>query len=82
MDELEDRFGDSCDGILERVAKSLSKTPTTNDTSAFTQNGNHASGSQEQNDYPMAEEQVLEEDEFLDDGEGAGVEGDLDVDDE
>ena len=81
MEELEDRLGDRMDDILSSVKSSL--------TTAITVNGAHSqqimgSISNDPLSYTKVEEEayVQEEIVFDDTGEGAGVEGDLDMDDD
>ncbi|THH17259.1 hypothetical protein EW146_g3511 [Bondarzewia mesenterica] len=85
IEELEDRLGNRMEDILSNVRASLSEPATASGTSAQ----RHIAGSQAL--FPV-EQQTYEEDaeweldandvEFVDAGEGAGVEGDLDIEDD
>ena len=91
VEELEDRFGDKMDDILTAVKSSLSEShPTVNGTS---EGGNAAQALQaESTVYTEYEEEYTQDAEqweydanevvFDDTGEGAGVEGDLDMEDD
>lgn len=86
MEELEDRLGDHMDEILAMVSKSLSATTaTTSAESASSMNG--PTYTETVDAYEV--EQGWEHDagdagdaEFDDLGEGVGVEGDLDMEDD
>lgn len=84
MEELEDRFGsDQPVEILEKVKESLSApdTPAANGTSAVTPRYTAAApvnGTYEEPDNWDEEDEQM----WDDTGEGAGVEGELDVDDD
>ena len=85
MEELEDRFGDQMDGILNTVKASL-QDPALNTAV----NGQPAPQvdtvvySEYQQDYDDAQQWEYDANEviFDDHGEGVGIEGDLDVDDD
>jgi len=83
VEELEDRLGDSLDSILSRVKSSLSMTISTQSTI----NGmsrkeplflEDTTGGWDDIDADA----IIDDLEFVDQGEGAGIEGDLDVEDE
>lgn len=85
VEELEDRLGDSLDSILSRVKSSLSMTISTQST---------VNGMSRKDKEPLFLEDttggwddidadaIIDDLEFVDQGEGAGIEGDLDVEDE
>lgn len=85
MEELEDRLGDSLDSILSRVKSSLSMTISTQST---------VNGMSRKDKEPLFlqdttggwddidADAIIDDLEFMDQGEGAGIEGDLDVEDE
>lgn len=84
IEELEDRFGDKIDGMLSTVRSSLSET-----AAEVLDGAGEGEAQPEQFVYSedaYMEEQPWEPDEsdvvFDDVGEGVGIEGDLDVDDD
>ena len=87
MEELEDRFGDRIDEILEHVQASL--TPQSNSDTVQKSNGMNGVPLAQQGSIIVEEDQwdldadaPYEEDVYDDTGEGAGVEGDLDMEDD
>lgn len=83
MEELEDRFETRIDEMLDMVRSSLSQPPNP-ETAAAHEPSDGAHGTEE--DVYMDEaitwdEYQVHDVEFDDTGEGAGVEGDLDVQD-
>ena len=83
VEELEDRLGDRIDDVLEVVRSSLSEpvpaappVDLTNEPSAATGHDPHRNDGATWEDY-QANEVV-----FDDTGEGAGIEGDLDVEED
>ncbi|KAF5360461.1 hypothetical protein D9756_004951 [Leucocoprinus leucothites] len=82
VEELEDRLGDSMDSILTTVETSLSTKPTT------------ANGTRDRAKQPLFlkdtvgawddvdADAIIDDLDFMDHGEGAGIEGDLDVEDD
>lgn len=87
MEELEDRFGDRIDEILEHVQKSL--TQSNPDAIIPKSNGINGVPSTQQGPIIVEEDQwdndvdaPYEEDMYDDTGEGAGVEGDLDIEED
>ena len=84
MEELEDRFGDRIDEMLSHVQESLVNPDTTSKP-----NGINGVLSAEQGSIVLEEDQwdldadaPYEEDMYDDMGEGAGVEGDLDMEED
>ncbi|KAI0931024.1 hypothetical protein AcW1_007111 [Taiwanofungus camphoratus] len=92
VEELEDRFGEKMDSILDTVRSSLSEpaAPLPNGVHVDASSGNLGGGATltygENTEAYHGEDGTWEYDAneiiFDDAGEGAGVEGDLDVDDE
>jgi hypothetical protein len=82
VEELEDRFGEQMEEVLELVRASLSDAPA--DEEGRVQGGPHAHDAQGEPDERWAHEDDAAEQElvFDDDGAGAGVEGDLDMEDD
>jgi hypothetical protein len=82
VEELEDRFGEQMDDVLTLVRASLSDAPVGGEASV--QGGPHARDAQGEPDERWAHEDDAAEQElvFDDDGAGAGVEGDLDMEDD
>ncbi|KIJ62657.1 hypothetical protein HYDPIDRAFT_157520 [Hydnomerulius pinastri MD-312] len=83
VEELEDRLGDHMEDILRTVAKSLDGAAEVAEDAPF---GNGQSHGGKVEVYEEGEQEGWEhdvnDDEFVDMGEGAGVEGDLDMDDD
>lgn len=87
MEELEDRLGESLDPILSKVKLSLS-------TATSTQANVSINGTSRKDKEPLFLEDttgewddidadaIIDDLEFVDQGEGAGIEGDLDIEDE
>lgn len=87
MEELEDRYGDQMEDILTAVKTSLKDTsPAVNGASAAAQSAQvEATFTEYAEDYAQDAEHWdynANEVVFDDTGEGAGIEGDLDVDDD
>ncbi|KAF8964329.1 RNA polymerase Rpb4-domain-containing protein [Flammula alnicola] len=86
VEELEDRFGDRIDDILENVQTSL--TPAAKDTvqlngiSGQTVLSTGAMTVQEDEQWDEDADAIYDEEVFDDTGAGIGVEGDLEMDDE
>jgi hypothetical protein len=84
VEELEDRLGDRMEDILSDVKSSLASSPpiTTNGIQQTESFGSH--GPMDPGIYfDMDEESYVHDEIVFDDmGEGAGVEGDLDMDDD
>ena len=85
MEELEDRFGDRIDELLGHVQESL--TQSNSDT--VKSNGingalsvQHGSLIVEEGHWDLDADAPYEEDMYDDTGEGAGVEGDLDMEED
>lgn len=79
MEELEDRLGSSLDEILDLVKASL--VPT--ESSATTPNlQSYATANSQIDPGAWQADEAMHEEEYQDYGEGAGVEGDLDVEEE
>ena len=82
MEELEDRFGDRIDEILDVVRSSLREPPP---PPLVADADPDAQTSQEEiyvDEAVTWEEYEANQDEFDDTGEGAGIEGDLEADDD
>ncbi|KAK0455927.1 RNA polymerase Rpb4-domain-containing protein [Armillaria borealis] len=85
VEELEDRLGESMEEILVNVQSSLSSTAnTTTEMNSYPSTVHEELGSVNEEDTSFwdAEGDVDTEIQFDDRGEGVGVEGDLDVDDD
>ncbi|KAI0763527.1 HRDC-like protein [Trametes elegans] len=89
VEELEDRFGDHMDTILSAVKASLSEPPSVNGTSNYgVAQGEvmhvETTYTEYTEDYTQDQQWDYDANEvvFDDTGEGAGIEGDLDVDDD
>jgi hypothetical protein len=87
VEELEDRFADQIDDILSTVRSSLSDSAVVQSSANGTTDGEAASEQvyySEENYMEEAEgwEHGVDEAVFDDTGEGAGIEGDLDVEDD
>ncbi|PBK76678.1 hypothetical protein ARMSODRAFT_238649 [Armillaria solidipes] len=85
VEELEDRLGESMEEILVNVQSSLSSTAnTTTEMNSYPSTVHEELGSANEEDTSFwdAEGDVDTEIQFDDRGEGVGVEGDLDVDDD
>ncbi|KAL0577365.1 hypothetical protein V5O48_004617 [Marasmius crinis-equi] len=90
VEELEDRLGENMNSVLETVQASLSEKPSTaKDSSSLGANG--ASARVRELSYPDADldadgdedmEGTHDDLVFDDSGEGAGIEGDLEMDDD
>jgi len=87
VEELEDRFGDRIDEILEHIQKSLAQSNP--DAVIPKSNGINGVPSAQQGPIIVEEDQwdndadaPYEEDMYDDAGEGAGVEGDLDIEED
>ena len=79
MEEIEDRLGDRMNEILDIVKASLSSRPTSLSHTTISQR--QAFGMNE--DRPEWDDgDVVVEDDFDDQGAGAGIEGDLEMGDE
>jgi hypothetical protein len=85
VEELEDRFGDRIDEILGHVQKSLAQS----NPDTIKSNGINGVPSMQQGSVIVEDDQwdvdadaPYEEDMYDDTGEGAGVEGDLDVEED
>lgn len=86
VEELEDRYGDQMEDILTAVKTSLKESPAVNGTSGAAQSAQvEATYTEYAEDYAHNAEHWdynANEVVFDDTGEGAGIEGDLDVDDD
>ena len=87
VEELEDRFGDQMEGILDMVKGSLrERLPTANGASGQSESteGMQVVYSEYQEDYQEDNQWDYNANEmvFDDTGEGVGIEGDLDVEDD
>jgi len=88
VEELEDRFGeDRIDEILERVQESLTQSHSDTINShgingALSESVQQGSLIVEQDHWDLDADAPYEEDMYDDTGEGAGVEGDLDMEDD
>jgi len=91
VEELEDRFGDSMNDILEIVESTVGSNTTTNATTVAMNGINgHADDTssnvvmiEESNDTELWDDDadaVYDEEIYDDEGAGAGVEGDLEMD--
>ena len=85
MEELEDRLEDRIDEILGHVKESLTQPPS----DAIKSNGINGAQSMQQDSLIVEEDHwdfdadaPYEEDMYDDTGEGAGVEGDLDMEED
>lgn len=85
VEELEDRFGDKIDDILSTVRSSLTNAPSTPEA-PLTNGGDHPPEQFVYDEAVYGEPEGWEHDAndvvFDDTGEGAGIEGDLDMDDD
>lgn len=82
MEELEDRLGDQMQDLLDDVARSLT-APTSAAGQDIVMDGEYHYAQQQQENNVWESNEAEYNDLVLDDtGEGAGVEGDLDVDDD
>ncbi|KAG6821244.1 hypothetical protein H0H93_002354 [Arthromyces matolae] len=84
VEELEDRLGDRMEEILTHVESNLAAAAPTTNLNAAESTFTVVDGTNVEGDlYPDAAEEVYHEDIVFDDtGEGAGVEGDLDMEDD
>jgi hypothetical protein len=82
VEELEDRFGDQIDEILGHVQNSLAQSKSDGINGA--QSAQQGSGpiTVEEDHWDLDADAPYEEDMYDDTGEGAGVEGDLDMDED
>lgn len=83
MEELEDRFGERMETILEDIQSVAASTGQSNtDTWAIDPALMETSFANTADGFGEDEDAVFDEEMFDDGGEGAGVEGDLDLDDD
>ena len=81
MEELEDRFGDQIDEILGHVQQSLTQSKPNGINGTLSQQG-LGSIIVEEDHWDLDADAPYEEDMYDDTGEGAGVEGDLDMEED
>ncbi|KAF7967760.1 hypothetical protein HWV62_33209 [Athelia sp. TMB] len=82
VEELEDRLGEHMDDILNIVRASVAKPPATNPSRSRTVVAEHVFAEEEQQDGEWVADADGEGEFFDDTGEGAGVEGDLDMEED
>ncbi|KAL1733484.1 RNA polymerase Rpb4-domain-containing protein [Schizophyllum commune] len=86
VEELEDRLGDHTEEVLARVRESLNAAATSRSVGGTQVAGSAGAGTQNNSsaawDDPFAEGGDANDLEFDDTGEGAGVEGDLDMEED
>jgi len=87
VEELEDRLPGRMDDVIAHVEESLQPPPTQSANTAFAQPNTHMSASMREssnarNGSASEDEQWADAEEFDDAGEGAGVEGDLDMEED
>ena len=85
VEELEDRLGERMEEVLQIVRQSLSErreNTTGNTTASQVQLPTKIRAEEEVYDEDMYGEEDADAEEFDDSGEGAGVEGDLEMDDD
>ena len=85
VEELEDRLGERMEEVLQIVRQSLSErreNTTGNTTVSQVQSPTKIRAEEEVYDEDMYGEEDADAEEFDDSGEGAGVEGDLEMDDD
>jgi len=81
VEELEDRFGDQIDEILGLVQQSLTQSKPNGISGALSQQG-LGSIIVEEDHWDLDADAPYEEDMYDDTGEGAGVEGELDMEED
>ena len=86
MEELEDRFGDRIDEMLGHVQESLTPSNSYTITKSNGINGalpvQQGSVIVEEDHWDLDADAPYEEDMYDDNGEGAGIEGDLDMEED
>jgi len=82
VEELEDRFGDQIDEILGHVQKSLTQSQSDGINGAQSAQQGSGSITVEEDHWDLDADAPYEEDMYDDTAEGAGVEGDLDMDED